>query len=96
MHPGRTAGLLHARRSDDGPASRGAAQGSASLISPRIQRRGSPADIGLMAKKKAKEPRVYRDASTGRFVTKKYAKKHPKTTVKGRRRVPATTDDSTG
>jgi len=49
-----------------------------------------------MAKKKAKEPRVYRDASTGRFVTKKYAKKHPKTTVKGRRRVPAMTDDSTG
>ena len=79
-----------------GPASRGAGQGSASLISPRIQRRGSPADIGLMAKKKAKEPRVYRDASTGRFVTKKYAKKHPKTTVKGRRRVPATTDDSSG
>ena len=64
-------------------------------ISPRIQRCGSPADIGLMAKK-AKVPRVYRDASTGRFVTKKYAKKHPKTTVKGRRRVPATTDDSTG
>ncbi len=78
-----------------GLASRGAGQSSASLVSPWIQRRGSPADIGLMAKKKAKEPRVYRDASTGRFVTKKYAKKHPKTTVKGRRRVPAATDDST-
>jgi hypothetical protein len=64
--------------------------------SPRIQRCGSPADIGLMAKKTAKGPRVYRDASTGRFVTKKYARKHPKTTVKGRGRVPATTDDSTG
>jgi hypothetical protein len=42
-----------------------------------------------MAKKKnaAKKPDVtarrrYRDALTGRFVTKKYAKKHRKTTVK--------------
>ena len=44
-----------------------------------------------MAKKKkkkaAKKPdnattRRYRDALTGRFVTKKYAKKHRKTTVK--------------
>ena len=42
-----------------------------------------------MAKKRAKAPRIYRDASTGRFVTKKYAKKHPKTTVKERRRVAA-------
>jgi hypothetical protein len=38
-----------------------------------------------MAKKKTKAPRIYRDATTGRFVTKKYAKKHPKTTVKERR-----------
>jgi hypothetical protein len=35
-----------------------------------------------MAKKKPKPPRIYRDATTGRFVTKKYAKKNPKTTVK--------------
>jgi hypothetical protein len=35
-----------------------------------------------MAKKKSKTPKVYRDATTGRFVTKKYAKKNPKTTVK--------------
>ena len=44
-----------------------------------------------MAKKKTKAPKVkaprlYRDASTGRFVTKKYAKKNPKTTVKERRK----------
>jgi len=39
-----------------------------------------------MAKNKTKAARVYRDASTGRFVTKKYAKKHPKSTVKERRR----------
>jgi hypothetical protein len=41
-----------------------------------------------MAKKtktrKPKGPRVYRDAATGRFVTKKYAKKHRDTTVKER------------
>lgn len=37
-----------------------------------------------MAKKdgKTKAPRRYRDAQTGRFVTKKYAKKNRKTTVK--------------
>jgi hypothetical protein len=35
-----------------------------------------------MAKKKSKPPRIYRDAVTGRFVTKKYAKKHRDTTVK--------------
>jgi hypothetical protein len=29
-----------------------------------------------------KAPRRYRDASTGRFVTKKYAKKNRKTTIK--------------
>ena len=33
-------------------------------------------------KKTQKPPRIYRDAATGRFVTKKYAKKHPKRTVK--------------
>jgi hypothetical protein len=38
-----------------------------------------------MAKKKTKAPRVYRDSITGRFVTKKHAKKHPRTTVKERR-----------
>ena len=37
-----------------------------------------------MADKTPKAPRVYRDALTGRFVTKKYAKKHKKTTVKER------------
>ena len=31
---------------------------------------------------KTKAPRRYRDAGTGRFVTKKYAKKNRKTTVK--------------
>ena len=35
--------------------------------------------------KKLKAPRVYRDATSGRFVTKKHAKKNPKTTVKERR-----------
>ena len=42
-----------------------------------------------MAKKpkstsKQMTPRRYRDASTGRFVTKKYAKKNKATTVKER------------
>ena len=64
------------------------------MILPRFQPSQQPADIGLMAKKKANGPRVYRDGSTGRFVTKKYAKKHPKTTIKGRRRVAARVDDS--
>jgi hypothetical protein len=32
--------------------------------------------------KKTTQPRLYRDSTTGRFVTKKYAKKHKKTTVK--------------
>jgi hypothetical protein len=39
-----------------------------------------------MAKKNGKvkkaTPRWYRDAISGRFVTKKYAKKHRKTTLK--------------
>ena len=30
----------------------------------------------------AKKKRKYRSAITGRYVTEKYAKKHPKTTVK--------------
>jgi hypothetical protein len=60
-----------------------------------IQRRAPTADSDLMAKKKAKPPRVYRDASTGRFVTKKYAKKHPRTTVKERRRLALSLDNST-
>ena len=33
-------------------------------------------------KSKPKAPRRYRDAATGRFVTKKYAKKNRKTTIK--------------
>jgi hypothetical protein len=37
-----------------------------------------------------KAARVYRDATTGRFVTKKYAKRNPKTTVRERRRGVAT------
>ena len=37
-----------------------------------------------MAKKSAKSRR-YRDIGTGRFVTKKYAKKHPKSTAKDSR-----------
>ena len=32
--------------------------------------------------KPPKAPRRYRDAATGRFVTKKYAKKNRKTTIK--------------
>jgi len=35
-------------------------------------------------------PRVYRDATTGQFVSKKYAKKHRDTTVKGRRKIAPT------
>ncbi len=31
---------------------------------------------------RADKPRRYRDAATGRFVTKKYAKKHPKKTLR--------------
>jgi hypothetical protein len=55
-----------------------------------------------MAKKKAKSkeksgaetkaPRLYRDAMTGRFVTKKYARKNPKSTVKERRSLAARAD----
>jgi hypothetical protein len=37
--------------------------------------------VGSMAKN-TPTPRRYRDAKTGRFVTRKYAKKHPKRTVK--------------
>jgi hypothetical protein len=48
-----------------------------------------------MAKKKGKAPRVYRDAATGRFVTKKHAKKNPKTTLKERRTVTAADPGST-
>jgi len=52
-----------------------------------------------MAKKKTKltpkAPRVYRDAATGRFVTKKYAKKNPKTTVKSRRSVSTAVGEAT-
>ena len=33
-------------------------------------------------KETPKAPRRYRDAATGRFVTKKYAKKNRKTTIK--------------
>jgi hypothetical protein len=33
-------------------------------------------------KKKVDKPRRYRDARTGRFVTKKFAKKHPKKTLR--------------
>jgi hypothetical protein len=50
-----------------------------------LAERDARADTDAMAKKKLKAPRVYRDSATGRFVTKKYAKKHPKTTVKERR-----------
>ena len=36
-----------------------------------------------MAKKSTtKTTKVYRDAESGEFVTKQYAEKHPKTTVK--------------
>jgi len=34
----------------------------------------------------AKKPKIYRDTATGRFVTKKYAKKNPKRTTKEFRR----------
>ena len=33
-------------------------------------------------KNKTDKPRRYRDARTGRFVTKKFAKKHPKKTLR--------------
>ena len=36
----------------------------------------------LLVAKKNPKPKIYRDATTGRFVTKKYAKKNRKTTVK--------------
>jgi hypothetical protein len=63
-----------------------------------VQTSGNAADTEQMAKKKAKAhdtnsatktkaPRLYRDATTGRFVTKKFAKKNPKKTVKERRYV---------
>jgi hypothetical protein len=68
-------------------------QGTKRACPAAIQPREPSVDIGLMAKKKAKAPRVYRDASSGRFVTKKYAKKHPKTTIKGRRQVASRVDD---
>jgi len=35
-----------------------------------------------VAKKKSKSPSVYRDSRSGRFVTKKFAKKHPKRTLR--------------
>jgi hypothetical protein len=35
-----------------------------------------------MAKTKIIKSRVYRSADTSRFIGKKYAKKHPKTTVR--------------
>lgn len=35
-----------------------------------------------MAKKSSTPPPKYRDADTGHYVTKKYADKNPKTTVK--------------
>lgn len=35
-----------------------------------------------MAKRKGKYTTRYRDAESGQYVTKKYAEKHPKTTVK--------------
>ena len=38
-----------------------------------------------MAKDPAKPSPRYRSTKTGRYVTKKYAKKHPKRTVKERR-----------
>jgi hypothetical protein len=52
-----------------------------------------------MAKKKtkvtSKASRVYRDAATGRFVTKKYAKKNPRTTVKSRRSASTAVSENT-
>jgi hypothetical protein len=36
-------------------------------------------EVSAMSKKTSK---VYRDAGSGQFVTKKYAENHPKTTVK--------------
>ena len=40
-----------------------------------------------MAKDSAKPSARYRSTRTGRYVTKKYAKKHPKRAVKERRQV---------
>jgi hypothetical protein len=56
-----------------------------SVGSPKLQER----DHGLMPKRNGKKTkgaaRRYRDSLTGRFVTRTYAKKHKKTTVKERR-----------
>jgi hypothetical protein len=43
---------------------------------------------------KTKAPRLYRDATTGRYVTKKYAKKNPESTVKERRKVVSGADSA--
>ena len=37
---------------------------------------------GKKKKKRTEKPSRYRDARTGRFVTKKFAKKHPKKTLR--------------
>jgi len=42
----------------------------------------------VMAKKKPKVKTIYRSSVTGRFIPKRYAKKHPRTTEKERVRVP--------
>jgi len=47
---------------------------------PYTRKRDHP--LARNGEKKDKAPRRYRDARTGRFVTKKYAKKNRKTTMK--------------
>jgi hypothetical protein len=46
------------------------------------KRKGSTKSKPKSKSKTPKAPRRYRDSATGRFVTKKYAKKHRKTTIK--------------
>lgn len=46
------------------------------------KRKGSTKSKPKSKPETPKAPRRYRDAATGRFVTKKYAKKNRKTTIK--------------
>ena len=55
------------------------------VLVPTSNRRGTLA-------KKTTKPRRYRDSVTGRFVTKKHAKKHPGTTVRERLQASARSD----
>ena len=72
-HIGRSAEVRSGRL--EGPRS------DATLRDVQLRERRANTDL-MPTKKTQKPPRIYRDRTTGRFVTKKYAKKHPKRTVK--------------